>query len=250
MGTAVFRLLFLMLAATAATGFWVAVGTPLTMVASPPSALENDKLSLHLHLADLNLERGAPVYIRIFKEESVLELWMKRQGKWVHYRDFDICKWSGTLGPKLKEGDHQSPEGFYSVSLGSLNPNSQYHLSFNIGFPNRYDRANGRSGSYLMVHGDCVSIGCYAMTNHGIETIYQLVEAALNYGQREVPVHIFPFRMIDENMQRHAGSQWIGFWQQLRPAYTVFNSSRRVPVIEVEDRRYVVRERLGKLTGL
>ena len=152
--------------------------------------------------------------------------------------------------PKLKEGDGQSPEGFYAVSLGALNPNSSYHLSFNLGFPNRFDRENGRTGSFLMVHGNCVSAGCYAMTDRGIDMIYPLVESALNHGQREVPVHIFPFRMNDENMQRHAGSEWWGFWNEIRPAYTAFNTSRRLPVVEVEERRYVVRERLGRITGL
>ncbi|MCP5083653.1 MAG: murein L,D-transpeptidase [Alphaproteobacteria bacterium] len=250
MGNAVFKMLFLMLAATAATAFWVAVGTPLAMVGAKPTVLESDKLSLNMHLAKHEMQRGAPVFIRIFKEESVLEVWMKRQGEWVKFREFEICKWSGALGPKLREGDGQAPEGFYQVSLGALNPNSSYHLSFNLGYPNRFDQANGRTGSFLMVHGNCVSAGCYAMTDRGIDMIYPLVEAALNHGQRHVPVHIFPFRMSDENMARHAGSKWLGFWNDLRPAYTAFESSKRLPVVEVEQRRYVVRERLGRFTGL
>ena len=250
MGTAVFKLLFLILAATATMAFWLALGTPSAMVDPPPSASSSETLSLQAELTKRGLRKGQPVFLRIFKEESVLELWMRRQGKWVHFRDFDICKWSGTLGPKQKEGDGQSPEGFYNVSLGALNPNSKYHLSFNLGFPNQFDRENGRTGSFLMVHGNCVSIGCYAMTDGGIDMIYPLVEAALNHGQRDVPVHIFPFRMSAENMQRHVGSEWLNFWNDLRPAYTAFNTSRQLPVIEVDQRRYVVRERLGQVSGL
>lgn len=249
MGTAVFKLLFLMLAATATTAFWLAVGTPLANMDKAPQAAKTDKLSLQMELSKKGLRKGLPTFIRIFKEDSELELWMETKGKWVLFRTFDICSWSGQLGPKLKEGDRQSPEGFYSVSKGALNPNSKYHLSFNLGFPNRYDRAHGRTGSFLMVHGNCVSIGCYAMTDQGIDMIYPLVEAALNHGQRRVPVHIFPFRMTDENMQRHAGSVWRDFWADLRPAYAAFNATGQVPVIEVEARRYVVRERLGKVSG-
>ncbi len=250
MGNSVFKLFFLMFAAIATTAFWLAVGPPLAAVDTSPSATKTDKISLYKDLADRRMHKGMPVFLRIFKEESELEVWLQQKGKWALFETFDICKWSGALGPKLKEGDRQSPEGFYNVSLGSLNPNSRYHLSFNLGFPNKFDRENGRTGSFLMVHGNCVSIGCYAMTDRSIDKIYPLVEAALNHGQRQVPVHIFPFRMSAQNMQRHVGSPWFGFWNDLRPAYTAFNETGKVPVIEVEQRRYVVRERLGQVSGL
>ncbi len=250
MGTAVFKHLFFIFAAAVSVALWSAVGTPLAMVEEAPASAKANKLGLEGELAERGLRKGLPTFLRIFKEDSELELWMQADGEWKLFRTFDICRWSGTLGPKLKEGDKQSPEGFYQVSLGSLNPNSKYHLSFNLGFPNRYDQENGRTGSFLMVHGNCVSIGCYAMTDEGIDKIYPLVEAALNHGQRHVPVHIFPFRMTDENMQRHAGSQWLSFWKDLKPAYEAFNTSRRVPVIEVENRRYVVREQLGRVSAL
>ncbi|MEM1199600.1 MAG: murein L,D-transpeptidase family protein [Pseudomonadota bacterium] len=247
MSSAVYRLLYLMLAATAVTAVWVVLVPSLAGVGANPAKTAAVKEALHTQLKESGLKSGSPVFIRIFKEESVLELWMKREGTWVHFRDFEICYWSGALGPKLKEGDKQSPEGFYQVSLGSLNPNSRFHLSFNLGFPNSFDRAHGRTGSYLMVHGDCVSIGCYAMTNRGISMIYPLVEAALNHGQTMVPVHIFPFRMNAENLERHQGSKWIGFWNDLTPAYTAFKRTGQVPVIEVENKRYVVRESLGRV---
>ena len=192
-------------------------------------------------LEQLGLASGMPVYIRIFKQESELELWLQKDRDWVLFRTMPICAWSGRLGPKLKEGDRQSPEGFYEVSNTSLNPNSSYHLSFNLGFPNAYDRAHGRTGSFLMVHGDCLSVGCYAMTNPGIEVIYGLVEAALGNGQTQVPVHIFPFRMSDENLARHRQNRWSGFWRELKPAYDQFELLRRLPRIEVKDRQYLVR---------
>ena len=144
-------------------------------------------------LSRIGWQQGSPVYLRIFKAESELELFGLHEGRWTLLKTFPICHWSGTLGPKYREGDMQSPEGFYAVDLGRLNPNSTFHLSFNLGFPNAVERAQGRTGSFLMVHGNCVSIGCYAMTDPGIEEIYRLVEAALEAGQAGVPVHAFPF---------------------------------------------------------
>ncbi|MGI9414597.1 MAG: L,D-transpeptidase family protein [Hyphomicrobiales bacterium] len=193
---------------------------------------------------------GAPVYVRIFKQESELELWAERDGAYVLVKRYPICTWSGALGPKLREGDLQSPEGFYRVTRGLLNPNSRYHLSFNIGFPNAYDRAHGRTGSFLMVHGNCVSIGCYAMTDPGIEEIYGMVEAALDKGQPAVPVHIFPFRMTEDNLERHRTSEWIGFWRNLKQGYDAFEAEGRPPEITVSGGAYrVVGRRSEARTG-
>lgn len=187
------------------------------------------------------LPAGTEAFIRIFKSESELELWVKvpDAAQFDLAETFAICSWSGALGPKLKEGDGQSPEGFYTVRRGSLNPNSSYHLSFNLGFPNAYDRSHGRTGSYLMVHGACVSIGCYAMTDAGIEKIYAAVEAALKGGQDGVDVHVFPFRMSDAAMAAHADSEWADFWQNLKQGYDVFENTGRVPRVRVQDREYV-----------
>ena len=148
---------------------------------------------------------GAPAYVRIFKKEGELELWLKVNGRYSLYRTFPICKWSGRLGPKVKEADYQSPEGFYSVSARQLNPHSNYHLAFNVGYPNAFDRQNGHTGGLVMVHGNCKSVGCFAMTDKGIEEIYGFVAAALSAGQREVPVHIFPFHMTDAAIARETG---------------------------------------------
>jgi murein L,D-transpeptidase YafK len=159
-------------------------------------------------LTAAGLRPGLPVFIRIIKESSELEVWMRGGSAWLLLHTYPICRWSGRLGPKLREGDGQAPEGFYVVTAKALNPKSAYHLSFNLGYPNAYDRAHGRTGSFLMVHGDCRSVGCYAMTDAGIEQIYGLVAAALAAGQTGIPVHIFPFRMTAANMDRHLGKGW------------------------------------------
>lgn len=155
------------------------------------------------------------------------------------FKGYPICAWSGNLGPKEKEGDGQSPEGFYFVPPDAMNPNSQFHLSFNLGFPNAYDRAHGRTGSFLMVHGDCVSIGCYAMTDKAIEEIYVLAEAAHTGGQSYFRVHIFPFRMTDENMSAHDASPWIDYWRNLKAGYDAFEDTRIPPNVRVENKNYV-----------
>ncbi len=195
-------------------------------------------LSLAQRLAEKGLRHGQPVFIRIMKESSELELWMNQGTEWLLLHTYPICRWSGTLGPKLKEGDGQSPEGFYLVTRRALNPNSSYHLSFNLGFPNAYDKNHGRTGSFLMVHGDCLSIGCYAMTDAGIEDIYGLVEAALRNGQSSVPVHVFPFRMTEENLARHSRSEWTGFWRNLKEGWDYFETTRQPPQAMACGRRY------------
>ena len=175
---------------------------------------------------------GDPVYIRIFKEENILELWMKGadSAQYSLIKSYPICNWSGALGPKFAEGDRQAPEGFYDTSEMSLNPNSRYHLSFNIQYPNAYDRAHGRTGSFIMVHGDCVSDGCYAMTDKQIEEIYTLVERALAAGQRSVPVHVFPFKMTRERMFYEYKSPWFDFWMNLKEGYDYFEKNGVPPM--------------------
>lgn len=201
-----------------------------------------DRLSpqLEMELSNKGLHLGAPVFIRIFKEESLLELWIKDLEQYSLFKTYTICDYSGELGPKLKEGDKQSPEGFYTVTPQQLNPWSQFHLSFNLGFPNEYDRAHQRTGSALMIHGRCSSVGCFAMTDFRMEEIYTLVEAALQQGQNNFSVHSFPFRMTWENLARHQGSQWIAFWENLKQGYDAFESNRTPPLILVENQRYVV----------
>lgn len=200
---------------------------------------------LKQELAKAELRMGAPVYLRAFKESAELELWMKGRLGWKKFRTYPIAAASGRLGPKLKEGDGQVPEGFYNVAQGALNPASLYHLSFNIGYPNSYDRHHQRTGSAIMVHGSFVSVGCLAMTDPVVEEIYLVVEAALQQGQRSVPLHIFPFRMTEERMaalesDTDTPREHLAFWQMLRPAHDVMEQNHEPPAVVVREGRYEV----------
>ncbi|MDO5471790.1 MAG: 2-dehydro-3-deoxyphosphooctonate aldolase [Akkermansia sp.] len=170
--------------------------------------------------AELKEHFGKPVFLRIIKEDYELELWLQEpDGKWRLFDTYEIAAMSGELGPKTKEGDEQAPEGFYRVLPRAMNPRSMYHLSFNIGYPNAYDRSLGRTGSYIMVHGSDVSIGCFAMTDPIIEEIYTLVNEAFRAGVKSVPVQVYPFRMTEERMQEEVSHQHFEFWQHLLPGW-------------------------------
>ncbi|MEP3890485.1 MAG: murein L,D-transpeptidase family protein [Hellea sp.] len=197
-------------------------------------------------LKSKNLSLGAPVFLRITKTQSradrqgKLEAFVENnEGDFILFKTWDICTYSGQLGPKLKQGDGQSPEGFYFVKPGQMNPYSSYHLSFNLGYPNAFDRAHGRTGNYLMVHGDCVSIGCYAMTDEGIEEIYTLLGAALNAGQPFVRVHVFPFPMTDANLKAHKKNKNITFWKNLKTGWDWFEDKDRPPNVNVANKTYM-----------
>lgn len=191
-------------------------------------------------LAEKGLVLGSPVFIRAFKEERELELFVqsKTSGKFELFRTYPIVAASGVLGPKLAEGDGQVPEGFYFAGPKAMNPNSAFHLSFNIGFPNEFDKANGRTGSFIMVHGSNASVGCLAMTDEKIEEIYTTADAALNAGQPFFRIHIFPFRMTAERMEKAAGDPNLPFWQNLRTGYDLFEKDRLPPNVTVKDKQY------------
>ena len=194
-------------------------------------------------LAELDAKKMAkesPILIRIFKEESELEVWkVDKSGRFALLRTYPICRWSGELGPKIEEGDRQAPEGFYTVTPELMNPNSHYHLAINTGFPNAYDRANGRSGASVMIHGDCASVGCYAMTDEQIAEIYSLAREAFFGGQRSFQIQAYPFRMTPLNMARHRNSPHLAFWKVLKEGYDHFEVTRKEPKVAVCDRHYV-----------
>ena len=187
------------------------------------------------------LSLGAPVYMRVFKEERRLEVWVKGPSKLELFRTYRVANFSGGLGPKRREGDLQAPEGFYYVSPSGMNPWSSYHLSFNIGYPNAYDRVKGRTGSAIMIHGNVASIGCFAMTDEKIEEIYTLADAALRNGQRFFRVHVFPFRMTEGNMERHRESPWMPFWRNLKKGHDFFEKTGFPPDVLVRGGKYVFR---------
>lgn len=220
------------------------IGVCMFSISLPSSSLaesvvHDQTAKLSFELNNKNLSLGSPVFIRIFKETSELEVWLEKDEKFELFKTYPICYFSGELGPKLKQGDKQSPEGFYYVPPNMLNPNSRFHLSFNLGYPNKYDRYHGRTGDYLMVHGDCVSTGCYAMRDEPIEEIYTLVHSALEQGQDFFRVHVFPFKMTEVSMQRHEDNEWYGFWKNLKDGYDYFENNKKPPNVEVLDGEYV-----------
>ena len=178
------------------------------------------------------IRAGSPIFIRIFKEESQLELWTQVAGRFELLKTYQICFWSGTLGPKQFEGDRQAPEGFYTVGPDQLIVSTRRHpRSLDIGFPNTFDRSLGRTGSHILLHGGCRSIGCFAMTDAAMDQIYGFAEEALRAGQREIQVHIFPFRMTEANIRRHANSSWSSFWSNLKQGYDAFEDTRTAPIL-------------------
>lgn len=184
---------------------------------------------------------GAPIFIRIFKVPGTLEVWMKKNDRFSLFKTYRICSYSGFIGPKKFEGDSQSPEGFYTVSASQMKPDSVFHLAFDVGYPNAYDVAHDYTGGHIMVHGDCRSIGCFAMTDSRIEEIYALAYDALAHGQQEFSVHIFPFQLTNANLAKHASSHWNRFWRKLKVGYDAFEQTKKVPLVTVADGEYVVR---------
>ncbi len=231
----------------AAGGVWAAVHQTMQ---NPRITEVRERVSpgLKEQLAMDGFALGNPAFIRIMKEERELELWLKPKDspEYKLWKQWPIAAMSGALGPKQKVGDLQAPEGFYGTNAGLLNPASKYHLSFNIGYPNEYDRAHGRTGDFLMVHGNKVSLGCFAMTDPVIEEIYLIVESAIHAGQKEVPVHVFPFRMTEERMTQaqEKDSEWLDFWKDLRKGWVQFEEKKTLPKVKVDavEKRYVVME--------
>ena len=187
------------------------------------------------------MREDQPIFVRVFKEESELEVWKATDdGRYKHFKTYPICNYSGKLGPKEAIGDYQAPEGFYKVKASQMNPASKYHLAFNIGFPNNYDKAHGRTGQHLMIHGDCKSAGCYAMTDALMEEIYILAREAFKGGQKSFDVHAYPFRMTKKNVRRHRRNKWAPFWRDLKKGYDHFEAVHQPPSVAVCEKRYLV----------
>jgi murein L,D-transpeptidase YafK len=203
-----------------------------------PGTPDYDRLDARLAEKDVKL--GDPVLVRIFKLESELELWMEKDERYVKFATYPICRFSGRLGPKLREGDNQAPEGFYTVAEDQLNPNSRWHRSFNLGYPNAFDRAHERTGSLIMVHGGCLSIGCFAITNAGVDEVWRLVMAALDKGQPRFAVQVFPFRMTEANLAARSKDRFADFWASLKKGYDLFETTHVPPIVSVCDGTYAV----------
>ncbi len=198
--------------------------------------------TLPQRLAERGFKLGTPMFVRMFKAESEMEIWLLRGQKYELFETYPICHWSGSLGPKLAEGDKQNPEGFYSVGWRQLRRVGKWPKSINIGFPNRFDRANGRTGSYILLHGGCSSVGCFAMTNPAMNEIQALSAKAIHKGQKRFQLHIYPFRMTTKNIAPYENHKWFSFWQNLKQAYDVFERTKVPPRINVCGKNYYIQD--------
>ena len=191
-------------------------------------------------MSEKGMNKDQPILIRSYKKESELEVWKRKaDGQYALLKTFPMCRWSGQLGPKIREGDRMAPEGFYAIGPQQMNPNSSYYVSFNMGYPNAYDRSYGRTGAHLMVHGACSSAGCYSMTDDQIGEIYALVREAQNAGQRAVQMQAYPFRMTAQNLAKHRLDPNIAFWKNLKEGSDYFEVTRNEPAVSVAGGRYV-----------
>lgn len=208
-----------------------------------PLAGTPDLARLSERLAEKGLKIGAPIMLRAFKSESEFEVWIRKDdGEYVLFATYPVCHWSGTLGPKLREGDKQTPEGFYTVTRRQMHHVGRWPRSLNLGFPNVFDQTQSRNGSHILVHGGCSSVGCFAMTNAVIEEIYGFAERAIAGGQTHVPVHVFPFRLTDANLEQQKESPWHSFWANLKEGFDFVEKTKRAPRISVCDTRYRFRD--------
>ena len=191
-------------------------------------------------MQEKNTNKSAPILIRTFKKEAELEIWkMTSDGAYALLKTYPMCRWSGQLGPKKREGDRQVPEGFYTITPGQMNPNSNYYLSFNVGYPNAYDKAHGYTGGMIMVHGDCSSAGCYSMTDKQIAEIYAVTREAFAGGQQAIQMQSMPFRMTPQNLAKHRLDPNMPFWKEIKNGADAFEVTKRQPRVAVCGRRYV-----------
>lgn len=231
------RVRMVVLAATAALALAACNQTDSEAARRANKPLSPQMVSL---LSQKDMAPSSPMLVRIFKEEAELEVWkVTSDGSFALLKTYPICRWSGELGPKVRMGDRQAPEGFYTITPGQMNPNSNYYLSFNLGFPNAYDKAYGRTGEFLMVHGDCSSAGCYAMTDEQISEIFSLARESFAGGQRSFQVQAYPFHMTPKNLARHRNNPNMAFWRNLKQGSDHFEVTRQEPKVSVCNRAYV-----------
>jgi murein L,D-transpeptidase YafK len=196
--------------------------------------------ALQAAMAEKGMTPSDPIFVRVFKKESEFEIWKRdKSGQFALLKTWPMCRWSGQLGPKKREGDRQAPEGIYTVTPDLMNPRSQYHLSFNLGYPNALEASQGFTGSALMVHGACTSAGCFAMTDAGMSEIYALAREAFSGGQKSFQVHSLPFRMTAENLARHRANPNMPFWRNLKEGTDHFEVTKLPPRVATCGQRYV-----------
>jgi murein L,D-transpeptidase YafK len=190
------------------------------------------------------------MYIRSFKYDSQLEVWIKNDLKEQYklFKTYRVCALAGTLGPKRMEGDYQVPEGFYYIN--EFNPNSSYYLSLGLNYPNVSDRILSdslRPGSAIYIHGSCVTVGCIPITDQQIDELYILAAYAKNQGQDFIPVHIFPVRYNVPRSVKYLDGltkedpALKKFSDKLEEAFDYFDKFRQLPVVLINEKgEYII----------
>ena len=185
--------------------------------------------------------------INAYKAEGKLEVWLKSKSakSYSLFRTYDFCAHSGALGPKVIEGDGQTPEGFYYINV--FNPMSNFHLSLGVNYPNAVDLArtgkNRKPGGEIYIHGNCVTVGCIPLTDEKIKEVYILGVEARNNGQDRIPVNIYPFKMTNGNMQKFSTQfpAQLSFWKTLQPGYLGFEKHRNMANVKEVKGKYISR---------
>jgi len=207
-------------------------------------ALDNKEDTLQKEFRAKGLKWPARyVYIRSFKYDAQLEVWVKDEAKDKYrlFKTYKICMQSGTMGPKRLQGDYQVPEGFYYIN--EFNPHSNYHLSLKLNYPNVSDRILSdslRPGNAIYIHGSCVSVGCIPVTDNEIEEIYIISSYAKATGEDFIPVHVFPIRYNQRRsleyfrMSSKNNPSLQKFAMRLKDAFDQFEETRQVPIILID----------------
>ena len=207
-----------------------------TAVAEKQQIIEGKLTENRITLNSLNL------LIVAYKDDDILEVYAKNKQEATYKKilSYDICRRSGNLGPKRKQGDGQVPEGFYHIDR--FNPSSNYYLSLGLNYPNLADKRKSTAsdlGGDIFIHGSCVTIGCLPMTDNYIKEIYLLAVYAKNNGQAKIPVYIFPFQMTDKNMEDYK-SKYVkdielgAFWDNIKTGYDKFMKDKKELSISVD----------------
>lgn len=212
----------------------IALNCTLSVAVDAASLPRASEIRAQERLKAIGFKEPLRIYLRLFKQEKTLEVWLQSGGTYKLYKSFEICKYSGKLGPKIAEGDKQAPEGFYHVPAKDVLWNSRkWPRALNLAFPNIYDGLQKRTGSYLLIHGGCSSVGCYALKNGPMSLLYDLVALSLKQGQGVIPIHIFPFRLTFEKLAIHKNHKFFNLWKKMQPVFLSFNEKRTLPSILV-----------------
>ncbi len=183
------------------------------------------------------------IFIRIFKQEKLLEVWGKSKSDTIYKQitSYPLCAVSGSVGPKRMEGDEQMPEGIYNIV--HFNPNSNFYLSLKIDYPNLSDIKfckYNKCGGDIFIHGNCITTGCFPIGDDAIKELYILAIEATSQGQHRIPVHIFPSKLSDKNLEDivRIQPQHEFFWKTLQPIYQYFENIKKVPQVKVSNKGY------------